>query len=202
MTELRVSIVPVGRLDRVELDHALARVAKVLSRPLEVREPAPLPRTTEDVARGQHQAKQLLAHLRTGFAGLKASRLVGAGIPAGGAPAAMLSPDAVIFVTDVDLFTPATESVLAEVDGAHHAGLVSLRRLREAFYRRKADPAKQRARLAKEMLRAVGRARNLPDCGDPTCAMAATQALADLDRKGERYCGTCWKRLTTGAVRI
>jgi archaemetzincin len=112
------------------------------------------------------------------------------------------TPDAAIFVTDLDLFRPQTEGVFVEVDPAGHAAVISLRRVREAFYRRKADPGKQRSRLIKLSLYALGRARGLPECKDPGCALFTTTALADVDMKPEKFCAACWRRLTTGAYRI
>ena len=202
MSELRVSVVPVGRIDVPELEAAVTRVSKVLHRPIELREPAPLPRSTEDVGRGQHQALALLAALRAALPTIKAAKLVGVAPQAAGAPAAMTAPDATVFVTDVDLFTPSTEGVLGETDAPRRVALVSVRRLREAFYRRKADPARQRARLAKEILRAIARIRGVADCGDPTCAASPSPVLADIDRKAERFCGACTRRLAGGAIRI
>jgi predicted Zn-dependent protease len=188
--EIRLAVVPVGRLDSSELEAALAHVAKVLHQGVEVREPAPLTHAQEDKPRGQFRAGALLAELRAGAPRLKVLKTVGA---PGTGPA-----DTLVFVTDVDLFTPSTESVLDEIDRAHRAALVSVRRLREVFYKRKADPGRQRGRLVKAILRAVGKARGLADCSDPACALSPTGALADLDRKAERYCSPCWKRLSEG----
>jgi predicted Zn-dependent protease len=106
-----------------------------------------------------------------------------------------------VFVTDVDLFTASTEGVLAFLDAPHRAALVSLRRLREAFWRRKADPARQRARLVKEILRATGRVSGLPECNDALCVVSPGDTLADLDRMSEAFCASCWKRLASGTVR-
>ncbi len=107
-----------------------------------------------------------------------------------------------IFVTDVDLFTPNAEGVFGEVDARNKCGVLSVRRLREAHYRRKADPVKQRARIVKLMLQTVGRLKGLADCRDSRCVMAPTGALADIDLKDERFCGVCSRRLTTGVIRI
>lgn len=200
MAGLRVAIVPVGRMDPAEVEAAAREVSKVLHRAVELREPAPLPRGTEDAARGQHPAGPLLAELRAALPRLAAKKLVGGAAAA--SPVATPSPDASVFVTDVDLFTPSTESVLYELDPARRAALVSVRRLREAFYRRKADPTRQRARLVKQMLYAIGRLQGLPECADSACALAATPALVDLDRKAERYCAACWRRLSAGVLRI
>ena len=80
--------------------------------------------------------------------------------------------------------------------------MLSVRRLREAFYKRKADPTRQRTRLVKLSLYALGRVRGLPECRDAGCALSATASLADIDMKPEKFCAACWRRMTTGAFRI
>lgn len=200
MPDLRVALVPVGKMDGAEVEEAAARVSKVIRGAVEVREPLPHPKSAEDATRGQYGAPAVLAEARGALPRLGLRKTVGGA--AAGAPPAAAPPAPTVLVTDLDLYAPARDWVLAETDAARRISIVSVRRLREAFYRRKADPGKQRARLAKEILRAVGRLRGLPDCGDPACAMAATLSLADVDRKGERYCAGCWKRLSTGAMRI
>ncbi|HEX5044683.1 MAG TPA: archaemetzincin [Candidatus Polarisedimenticolaceae bacterium] len=203
MTAPRVSVVPVGKTDPAEIEAALVRVAKALGGPVELRETVPLPKATENVERGQHDARQLLVHLRGKLPTLRAVKVIGGTAPtAAGAPVTLAQPDAAVFVTDVDLFAPQTEAVLADAAAPLKSALVSVRRLRESFYRRKADPQLQRARLAKEILRGIGRARGLPECNDPSCALSPTQTLHDVDRKAERLCASCLRRLTTGVVRV
>ena len=80
--------------------------------------------------------------------------------------------------------------------------VVSVRRQREAFYRRKADPNRQRSRLVKELLRMAGRLRGLPECTDPECVLAPTRSPCDLDMKEERFCRDCEQRLFEGTIRI
>jgi predicted Zn-dependent protease len=203
MAAPRVSVVPVGKMDAAEVEAALGRVAKALGAPVELRETIPLPKATEDVARGQHDARALLVQLRGKLATLRAVKVVGgAAPPAAGPPLTLAQPDAAVFVTDADLFAAGTEAVLADAAAPLKSALVSVRRLREAFYRRKADPQLQRARLAKEILRGIGRARGLQECNDPSCVMSPTQNLHDVDRKAERFCANCIRRLTTGVVRV
>ena len=201
MSAPRVAVVPVGRIDVAEVEAALGRVAKVLHAPVELRAAATLPRGTEDVARGQHDAVALLKALRQELPRLGIAKVVGADLAAPEAKPATPA-DAIVFVTDVDLFTPSTDAVMAEIEVPHRAALVSVRRLKEAFHRRKADPAKQRSRLVKEILRAAARIRGLPECSNEDCALAPTRAVMDLDRKSEHYCAPCWKRLSTGTLRI
>ncbi len=200
MSVPRVAVIPVGRMDAAEVLGVLGRVSKVLRAPIDLRESAALPRGTEDIARGQHNAQAMLAPLRSEAPRLKPAKEIGGEASAPSHPAP--SPGALVFVTDVDLFTPATDAAIAELDAAHRAALISVRRLREAFYRRKADPGKQRARLVKEILRAVARVAGLPECGNPDCALAPTRVVSDIDRKTEHYCAPCWKRLSLGTMRI
>ncbi len=198
---MRIAIVPVGRMDPSEVEAAAARVAKILNKAVELRQPAPAPKAGDDPARGQHLAEPFLADLRGQPGGRTVAKLVGAA-PAAEPVATAAAADATIYVTDFDLYRPQTDGAFGEIDAASRTAVVSVRRLREAFYRRKTDPAKQRARLVKLILYAVGRARGLPDCNDSGCALSTTTALADVDMKPEKYCAPCWRRMTTGAIRI
>ena len=200
MADLKIVVTPVGRVDTKEVESALTRVAKVLNSPVELRDNAPLTRTAEDPARGQFRSAPLLAELRRGLPNLRIRVRIGADDET--VATVTGSPDAVIFVTDVDLFTPHAEGVLGDLDVAHKSALLSVRRLREAFYRRKSDAAKQRSRLVKQILRVIGLLRGLSDCRDPGCSMSITQVVTDIDRKKERYCAPCWRHLTTGAFHV
>ena len=199
--DLRIAFVPVGRMDAAEVEAVAGRIAKVVSKTVELRETTPTPKAGDDTTRGQHLAGPMLAELRGALPRLKVAKLVG-GAPATAPVPTIAQADVALFITDVDLFRPSTDGAFGEIDAAGRAAVLSVRRLREAFYRRKADPAKQRARLLKLSLYALGRVRGLPDCGDRSCAMSATAALADIDMKPEKYCASCWRRLSTGAYRI
>ena len=181
--DLRVAIVPVGKIDPAEVEAAAARISKVLNKTVELRPSAPVPKAGDDPARGQHLAGPFLAGLRSSIAGAGA-------------------PDVTLFVTDVDLYKPSTDGVFGDIDAPGHAAVLSVRRLREPFYKRKADPAKARARLVKLALYALGRACGMPECREAGCALSMTSALADIDLKSEKYCASCWRRLSTGAHRI
>jgi archaemetzincin len=200
--DLRVAIVPVGRIDLTDVEAAAARIAKIVNRAVTLRQPAPVPKAGDDPARGQHVAGPFLAELRGQLARLPVAKVVGAASAEEPAGAATAAADATLFVTDVDLYKPQTDGVFGDIDAAAHVAVVSVRRLREAFYKRKADPAKARARLVKLALYALGRARGLPECRDAACALFTTTGLADIDLKPEKYCASCWRRMTTGAYRI
>ena len=130
---------------------------------------------------------------------LISGKVVGSTDPEAKAPP---RPIAVVFVTDVDMFTKNTDGVFAALISAKKCAVVSVRRLREAFYRRKADPTRQRTRLVKELLRVAGRMYGMAECGDPQCALAPSKTIADVDAKQERFCRPCEQALFEGRIRI
>ena len=144
--ELRAVILPVGRVEPAEIEAVATRLAKVFHHDVEPRGAVAVPKAGDEPSRGQHQAAPFLAALRAVLP--KTALAAGAGAGA---------PDVAVFVTDVDLYRPGTDGVFGEIDAAGRAAVLSVRRLREAFYKRKADPARQRARLVKMILYAIGR---------------------------------------------
>lgn len=199
MVGIHVAVLPVGKLDPAEVESAVTRAAKVLRRPIEVRQGLKVPRGSEDVERGQHRAATLMGLLRTATVQTDPGKLVGV-VDAGTQPPPR--PDAFIFVTDVDLFTAKTDGVFAVLDSTQKIAVISVKRLREAFYRRKADPGRQRSRLAKEVLRMTGRLAGLKVCTNPECVLAPSKSVPDLDSKTEMYCRPCAQRLFEGRIQV
>jgi predicted Zn-dependent protease len=197
VSEFHIAVIPVGRMDVDEVEAAIVRASKLLRRPLELRATLPVPQGAEDRERGQFRAAKLMNGLRALVPQHGPGRMVGAdGVEA------PLKPDAYMFVTDVDLFTAKSDGAYAALIPSKKLAVVSVRRLREAFYRRPADPVKQRTRLVKEMLRMAARLEGVSECGDPKCVFSASKMLADLDLKDERICRPCTLSLFEGTMRI
>jgi len=197
--EYHLAIVPVGRVDVEELQAAVARAAKVLHRPVEVREALPVPRGAEDTERGQHRAADVLKRLGTEVLKLKQGVLVGGDDPDQKPP---FQVDGFLFVTDVDLYTARTDGVMAALISKLDCALVSVRRQRESFYKRKANPTKQRSRLVKELLRMAGRLRGMKECADPECVLSPSRSVHDLDTKEERFCRGCETQIFEGKLQL
>jgi archaemetzincin len=199
VAQIHLAAVPIGRVGVEEIEAALARAAKVLHHPLELREPLPVPRGSEDPERGQHRAAVLMNRLGAEVLKLKSGKCVGAADAEAKPP---FQPDGFVFITDVDLFTAKTEGVIGALISSKRYAVISVRRLREAFYRRKADPNRQRARLTKELLRMAGRLAGLSECTDPACVLAPSRTIPDIDAKEERFCRVCEQRLFEGITHI
>lgn len=199
MADFQVAVIPIGRVDPAELEAAATRAAKVLRRPLELRESLPVPHSAEDADRGQHRAATFMDHLRKEVLKLKPGKLIGTEAETLDKP---FIPKAFIFVTDVDLYTAKTEGVFGALIRAKQCAVISVRRLREAFHRRKANPNKQRSRVVKEILRMAGRLQGLAECSDPECVLAPSRAVPDIDSKEERYCRGCEQLMFEGRLQL
>ena len=200
MTDFHTAIISVGKIDDEELRLATARVAKLLRTPLEIRGKLPVPQGAHDSERGQFRASGVMKAARSMAPQLGSGALVGAEGDEQGKPP--LKTDGYIFVTDVDLFTAKTDGVFGALVSAKGLALVSLRRIREAFYRRPADLGKQRVRLVKELQRMAGRLQGLPECTNPECPLAPSKSALDIDTKAEVYCRACSQRLFEGKIQV
>jgi predicted Zn-dependent protease len=195
-----VSVVPVGKVKSEEVEAAMARAARVLRFPLELKGSLPVPQGIEDRERGQFRAATLLGRLRASFPQLGPGRMVG--VEDGQDDKPPLKPDVILFITDVDLFTANSDGVFTALLRKKGLAVVSVRRLREAFYRRSADPGKQRARLTKEIIRATARSIGMSECKTPQCVLASSNMLADVDLKDEKFCRACSQRMFQGTVSL
>lgn len=193
------AMIPVGKVQQDELDAALVRVGKALRRPVELRDRLPVPQGVEDTARRQFRVVTLLERLETRIPQLAPGRMIGAEGEAGKAPP---RADVHIFVTDVDLFTANSDGVFSALNSSKKLAVVSVRRLREPFYRRPSDPGKHRARLVRELTRMAGRLSGARECGDPSCVLAPSRNVVDIDLKEEGFCRACTRRLFEGTIRI
>lgn len=200
MSSFHVAVIPVGKVASVELEAALPRAARALRQSLELRGSILVPQGIEETERGQFRASVLMQKLRGMVPQLGQGKMIGAESTMDDRPP--FKTDGYVFVTDVDIYTANSDVVYAALKSSAGLSVVSLRRIREAYYRRKADPVKQRSRMVKEIIRMIARMRRAPACKDPQCVLAASEMLADLDTKEEKFCRACSQRLFEGRISI
>jgi predicted Zn-dependent protease len=200
LSAIHNAIITVGKIDPEELRLATVRVARLLRTPLEIRGKLPVPQAAHDTERGQFRAAELMKAARAMAPQLGPGSLVGVEGEDEGKPP--LKTDGYLFVTDVDLFTANNDGVFSALITKVGLSVNSVRRLRESFYRRSADLNKQRSRLVKEMARMGARLRGAKECAQPSCILASSKHLADLDLKEEKFCRDCSLHLFEGTVRV
>ena len=99
----------------------------------------------------------------------------------------------VVGITDVDLFIPILTFVYGEAQLGGTAAVVSTARLLSDNGFRP-DPALLTARLQKECLHELGHTFGLLHCTLPTCVMARSVTLAQVDMKESTLCHDCESR--------
>jgi archaemetzincin len=157
------------------MDDALAsRVAGGLGLAVRiVREPLDLD-GAYDASRSQYDATALLGQVR--------ARARAAG-------------ERCVAVVSVDLFIPVLTYVFGQAMLGGEAGIVSIRRLDEAFYGMAADPARLRERLEKELLHEIGHQLGLYHCHQFECVMRSSTEVEEIDLKRAWFCEACAGKL-------
>lgn len=94
-------------------------------------------------------------------------------------------------VTERDLFIPMLSFVFgqAQVDG--RVAVVSLARLQQEFHGLPANHQLLLSRAVKEVVHEVGHTFGLTHCVDPSCPMSLSNAVRQVDQKGEELCRNC-----------
>lgn len=96
-----------------------------------------------------------------------------------------------LVLTEHDLFIPMLSFVYgqAQLDGT--VAIVSLARLRQAFYGLPENRPLLLVRLRKEALHELGHAFGLTHCEDRLCTMSLSTSVQQLDTKGSEFCESC-----------
>jgi len=222
-----VTILPLGTVDLVEVDAASKRVAKNLGIAVEVAKPAPMPVGHYDASRSQSDARKVVravpstvvapvrpapgttadpkatkAATLTPMAAFGSKATDDAPAPAGPPAPKGLAAPIKVGVTDTDLYVDFRDYVFVFAEPAYRRAIVSTKRLKEAFWRRKSDPARQQTRLVRELMEAVALAAGAPECPNPVCPASAARGPLDIDQKGDRLCPNCDVKLRGGSLRL
>jgi predicted Zn-dependent protease len=224
-----VTIIPLGTVDLAEVEAASNRAAKHLGLTVEVAKPATLPIGHFDAARSQSQARKVIGAVPASIVvpprpapGTTAdptatraatlspaeswgSRVHGAAsaTPAPGreTPSKPMPPVRV-GVTDTDIYTDKRDFVFTHAEPENRRAVVSTRRLKEAFWKRKSNPALQQTRLVREIVGAVALAAGAAPCEDPACAASSAKSPMEIDRKTDRLCPVCERKVRGGPLHL
>jgi len=178
--------------------HAAKAIAAIPA--INVPPPRPAPGTTADpkATRAATLSPMESWGSRTitpGAAPSPAARREGPAAPSG------LSAPIRIGVTDADLYTERREFVFTYADPSGRRAIISTKRLKEAFWKRKSDPPRQQNRLVREIVGAVALAAGSAPCEDPNCAAFVASSPLDIDRKSDRLCPNCDRRVRGGTLK-
>src|SRR5437867_3901569 len=195
-----VTLVPLGTVDLAELEAVAKRVSRILGLGVEVGKPLPLPAGHFDAARSQSSARKVVtavppvvvppprpapgaapAAVTTSAASLPpieswGSRVHGPATPSGTGAPKPAPPPIRVGVTDTDLYSDKRDFDFVFAEPASRRAVVSSRRLKEAFWKRKSDPPRQQTRLVREIVGAVALAAGAAPCENPDCAASSAKS--------------------------
>lgn len=107
------------------------------------------------------------------------------------AQASLPEGEAMLGLTEADLFVPVLTFVFGEAQMPGRAALVALHRLRDSYYGLPEDDNKLQQRLLKEAMHELGHTQGLRHCDDWRCVMVSSHAVERLDVKSADYCSKC-----------
>lgn len=99
--------------------------------------------------------------------------------------------NAILGVTEADLFIPILTFVFGEALLSRPPALISLRRLRPSFYGLPEDPDLVLERARREAVHELGHVLGLVHCREFGCIMRASRAAEEIDLKGPGFCPQC-----------
>ena len=164
----RISLKPLGEIDREVLEELKGRLEKAFGCPVEIK-----PQTTElarayNSSRKQYLSTTLLSTVGTSERSEKALGIV-----------------------DVDLYVPGLNFLFGEADMGSGVAIISLFRLRQERYALPPDRKLFLERAVKEAIHELGHTYGLGHCDDGRCIMYFSNSLMDTDKKQAAFCPKC-----------
>jgi len=171
--EMSIVLVAVGEIDRNVMDRLKNDLGRVFNQRVSVGKGMPEPDYAFDQKRKQYLSTAILRAIVKQEEYAPFEKILG--------------------IVDHDLFVPELNFVFGEA--SPKAAVISLTRLRQAFYRLPQDQDLFHRRVLTEAVHELGHAYGLGHCGNSRCVMSFSNSLSDTDRKGPEFCPKCIKHL-------
>jgi|APSaa5957512622_1039677.scaffolds.fasta_scaffold24287_2 archaemetzincin len=110
--------------------------------------------------------------------------------------------DRILGVAEVDLCIPILTFVFGEALLERPPALISLHRLRPAFYGLPDDPEQTLDRATRESVHELGHTWGLVHCQEYACVMHVSRVADEIDLKGPGFCITCTATLAENGYAI
>ena len=168
MVVLQITLLPFQDVGSQVLDH-LVQDLEAFGFTTHTAPTVPLPEGAYNPQRDQYQAEALLAITHAS----EGEHLLG--------------------ITTCDLYVEGLNFVFGLAQRPGKAAVISLHRLADNV-----DTDTYRLRTLKEAVHELGHTFGMAHCKNPNCVMYFSNSLADTDRKGKNFCGSCRHDLPVG----
>lgn len=101
----------------------------------------------------------------------------------------------ILGICNFDAYSSGLNFVFGQASLTVGVGIIYLPRLRQEFYRLRADRSVFIERVLKEATHELGHAFGLDHCPKRSCVMHFSNSLADTDRKAKDFCDMCRNKL-------
>ncbi len=98
-------------------------------------------------------------------------------------------------LVDDDLYTPSQNFVIGDADPIGKTAVISSFRLKRENYEMLDEQTVLFSRILKEAVHQLGHLWGFEDCRNPKCVMYVTDSIAEVDRKGTKFCDSCLRRV-------
>lgn len=170
----KIVVVPMGEADFITVNRLAADVGPVFNRSVDILKGMKMPAEALNLVRNQYYASVILSKLER----TKAN-----------------SRERVLAVCEEDLYLPEQPYVLGHADTLSGTAIISLYQIRQEFYGLPEDEAKVYPRLFKEAIHQLAHIFEVSNCRNPRCVNFHSQAMLDIDSKGEKFCDVCRRQL-------
>jgi len=167
---MKITLKPIGNIDNNILEELKEKLNQTFGCPVEVTAEAIKLEQAYDSKREQYLASKLLAKLKK---------------------SGVAKDEKVLGIADVDLYAPGLNFIFGQAEIMSGVAIISLCRLRQAYYGLPSDNALFLDRAIKEAVHELGHTFGLEHCKNARCVMHFSNSLADTDLKQAAFCSKC-----------
>jgi archaemetzincin len=171
---MTIGVLPIGNADNTILLRVKDGLAKVFpdTKVSIVDTHLPSPGSAFDKKRGQYRSNQVLGMIQSYASDKSLNRVLG--------------------VMDADIYIQGLNFVFGEALFPGKAALISLWRLKPAFYKSPSNMEVFAERSVKEAVHEVGHTLGLRHCPRSSCVMHFSNSIFDTDKKQALFCDECY----------
>ena len=170
----KIVVVPMGDMDYSMVNKLASRLVSYFSVGVDVLQGVKIPQEALNQQRGQYYSTVILTKLEL-MKSAPGEKMLG--------------------LVEEDLYIPSKNYVIGQADPAGRSALVSLFRLRRENYEMLDEAKVLYDRLLKESVHRLGHLWGFKGCRNPKCVMYLTEDVNEVDRKGNKFCDNCLRRV-------